>query len=446
MLPFILSDADRLRLQGRRHQLQDAMQCGVCVLPTRAETLRNADTHYPYRFDSSFYYLCGFAEPDAVLVLLAGSAPKSVLFCRNKDLEREIWEGFHWGPQAACEMFGVDEAWPIGELDQRLPELLRDQEQLYTTLGDSPEWDRRIAGWVNAVRAESRRGVSAPEVWRDVRALIHEQRLFKDEHEIGLMREAAAISAAAHRRAVLATRPGQYEYEIEAELLHEFTRRGSRYPAYPGIVASGPNACVLHYVDNTRQMQDGDLLLVDAGCEWKGYASDITRSYPVGQAFTPAQRDCYAVVLAAQKAAIAAAGPGAHWNEPHEAAVRVLTAGLLDLGLLQGISLEDAIVQEAYRRFYMHRTGHWLGMDVHDVGRYKLGGAWRPLQPGMVLTVEPGLYIRPADDIDGRFHNIGIRIEDDVVITATGCEVLSHAAPKEIDELEALRRESAQRL
>lgn len=445
MQPFTLSDDDRQRLKLRRLQLAQAMQHGVCILPTRPEAARNADTHYPYRHDSSFYYLTGFVEPDAVLLLLAGERPRSVLFCRVKDPEREIWEGFLWGPEAARTMFGVDEAWPISELDQRLPELLQDQDQLFTLLGHSREWDERVAVWVNQLRAGSRRGIRAPEVWRDVRELVHEMRLFKDDSEISLMRRAADISARAHERCMRTACAGQPEYVLEAELLHEFTRSGSRYPAYPSIVASGPNACVLHYVENTRRMADGELVLIDAGCEWQGYAADITRTWPVGTRFSAEQRQLYEIVLAAQKAAIAAARPGQHWNRPHEEAVRVLTAGLVDAGLLR-MSVQDALEQEAYRRFYMHRTGHWLGMDVHDCGQYKQEGQWRALQPGMVLTVEPGLYVRADDDIDPRFHHIGIRIEDDVLITADGCEVLTAAAPKEVADLEALRRDAAQRL
>lgn len=445
MPPFTLNPSDRARYADRRVRLSQTMKSGLAIIPTRAEAYRNADTHYPYRFDSSFYYLCGFAEPDAILVIQAGITPKSILFCRPKELEREIWEGFVWGPEAAQEMFGVDEAWPTQELDQRLPELLENQEQLYTLLGDNPVWDARIAGWINTVRGQSRRGIAAPEIWADIRSLVHELRLFKDDYELGLMRHAADISAAAHQRAVLNTQPGRFEYEVEAELLHEFTRKGSRSPAYPSIVAGGANACVLHYVENNCRLNDGELLLIDAGCEWQGYAADITRTYPIGQQFNPAQRDLYSIVLAAQKAAIEAVKIGSHWNQPHEAALKVLTQGLIDVGLLKQ-SLEQALETEAYKRFYMHRTGHWLGLDVHDVGRYKIGGEWRPLEAGMVLTVEPGLYIRPADDIDPRFHNIGIRIEDDVVVTNSTAEVITAAAPKEISDLEALRREAAQRV
>lgn len=445
MPPFTLNSSDRARYAERRLRLSQAMQSGLAVIPTRAEAYRNSDTHYPYRFDSSFYYLCGFAEPDAILVIQAGATPKSILFCRPKEIEREIWEGFVWGPEAAQEMFGVDEAWPIQELDQRLPELLENQEQLYTLLGDNPAWDARIAGWVNTVRGQSRRGITAPEIWADIRSLVHELRLFKDDYELGLMRHAADISAAAHQRAVLNTQPGRFEYEVEAELLHEFTRKGSRSPAYPSIVAGGANACVLHYVENNCQLNDGELLLIDAGCEWQGYAADITRTYPIGKQFSPAQHDLYSIVLAAQKAAIDAVKIGSHWNKPHEAALNVLTQGLIDVGLIN-LPLEQALETEAYKRFYMHRTGHWLGLDVHDVGRYKIAGEWRPLEAGMVLTVEPGLYIRPADDIDPRFHNIGIRIEDDVVVTNAVAEVITAAAPKEISDLEALRREAAQRV
>jgi len=312
---------------------------------------------------------------------------------------------------------------------------------LYYPVGAAPEWDARAMRWLNAVRARSRTGVAAPERLQDVRSLIDEMRLFKDEHELGVMRRAAVISSAAHRRAMRATRPGKMEYEIEAELLHEFRRHGAQFPAYWPIVAGGANACVLHYVSNDAPLSDGDLLLIDAGCELDGYASDITRTFPVNGRFTQAQRDVYELVLSAQLAAIEKVRAGNAWNDPHDTAVRVLAQGLIDLGLLQG-SLAEALEKESYKRFYMHRTGHWLGLDVHDAGEYKQAGAWRKLAPGMTLTVEPGLYIRAADDVPASLAGIGIRIEDDVLVTAGGCEVLSAEAPKRIDDLEALVRDA----
>jgi Xaa-Pro aminopeptidase len=424
---------------ARRARLAAAMGEGMAVIPTAPARVRNRDTHFPYRFDSHFYYLTGFSEPEAALVLVGGSEPKSVLFCRARDEEREVWEGPRLGPERARERFGVDEAHPITTLDEVVAALLADRPALYTPLGASGAWDARVMRWLNAVRARVRAGVAAPERVHDVRALLDEMRLVKDEHELALMRRAAAISAAAHRRAMAAARPGAWEFEIEAELLHEFRRRGAQFPAYQPIVAGGANACVLHYVANDAPLRDGELLLIDAGCELDGYASDITRTFPVGRAYSAAQREIYELVLAAQGAAIGKVRPGAAWNEPHEAAVRVLAQGLLDLGLISG-SLDEALEKEAYKRFYMHRTGHWLGMDVHDAGEYKRAGAWRTLAPGMALTVEPGLYLRPAADVPERFHGIGVRIEDDVAVSAGGCEVLTAAAPKAIAEIEAIRR------
>ncbi|HRP75001.1 MAG TPA: aminopeptidase P N-terminal domain-containing protein [Rhodocyclaceae bacterium] len=428
----------------RRRRLIDRMLAtggGVAVIPTAPERTRNRDTHYPYRFDSYFHYLTGFDEPEAVVVLVADDEePRSILFCREKNEEREIWDGFRHGPEAARELFGFDEAWTIGDLQQRLPELLADRPVLWCGFGYDAQWDARITDALNAVRANARAGAVPPHSIRDVHADLDEMRLIKDEAEVAVMRRAAKISAHAHRRAMHAARPGRFEYEIEAELLHAFRVAGSQFPAYPSIVASGPNACVLHYVRNDRRMLDGELLLIDAGCELDGYASDITRTFPVNGRFSPAQRDIYELVLAAQRAARNAIRPGAHWNEPHEAAVREITQGLLDLKLLTG-SLDAAIEQASYRRFYMHRTGHWLGRDVHDAGEYKQDGEWRTLYPGMVLTVEPGCYIRPAPDVPEVFWNIGIRIEDDAVVTDEGCEFITDAVPRTISEIEALMRE-----
>jgi Xaa-Pro aminopeptidase len=414
-----------------------AMQHGIAVIPTAPEVTRNADTHYPYRFDSSFYYLTGFVEPEAVLVLIAGDAPQSILFCREKDAAREIWDGYRVGVTAAKDQFGFDATYPIAQLDEKLTELMGNQPKLLYSLGADAVWDTRMLKIRSAVQAKARSGILAPDEITDVRGLLHDMRLFKDEHELALMRRAAAISAQAHIRAMRFTQAGQFEYQVEAELLHEFCRHGARDPAYPSIVAGGANACVLHYVENNALLRDGDLLLIDAGCEVGGYASDITRTFPVNGKFPPAQRDVYQIVLAAQAAAIAAAVPNQTWDAPHQAALRVLAQGFIDLKLCGG-SVDAVIESESYKPFYMHRTGHWLGLDVHDVGDYKVNGNWRNLQAGMVLTIEPGCYIRPADHIPRELWNIGIRIEDDVAVTAMGNEVLTAGTPKTVVEIEAV--------
>jgi len=412
---------------------------GVAVIPTAPERIRNRDTHFPYRSDSYFHYLSGFPEPEAVLVLVAGDTPQSILFCREKDVEKEIWDGFRHGPDGAREVFGCDAAYPIGEFDGRLAELLADQPALWYSLGHDAAWDARIAAALNAVRAQTRAGKRAPAMIHDVRAALDEMRLIKDPHEIALMRKAAVIAGAAHRRAMQFTAPGKNEYAVEAEFLHEFRRQGSQFPAYSPIVAGGANACVLHYVSNDQPLKNGDLLLIDAGCEVDGYASDITRTFPVNGKFTGPQADIYDLVLDAQSAAIAAIQPGASFLDPHTAAVRVLAQGMLDMKLLEG-SLDGVIESETYKRFYMHRTGHWLGLDVHDAGEYRAGEDWTKLQPGMALTVEPGCYIRPADDVPVAFHNIGVRIEDDALVTTDGCEILTADTPKTIAAIEELMR------
>jgi len=428
---------DLSRHAARRALLAERMHAGVAILPTAPERIRNRDSDYLYRYDSYFYHLTGFPEPEAVLVVVAGAAPKTILFCREKNPERELWDGFRHGPEAARELFGVDETASIATLDEAMPKLLANQRTLFYAPGADPGWDARVMNWLNQVRAQSRTGVTAPNEIRDVRAILDELRLFKDDTELGTMRRAAAISADAHRRAMRATRPGKNEFEIEAELLYEFRRGGAQFPAYWPIVAGGRNACVLHYRDNHAPLADGDLLLIDAGCELDGYAADITRTFPVSGRFSSAQRDIYELVLAAQAAAIAKVAPGSGWNEPHDAAVRVLAQGFIDLGLCQG-TLDQVIETEDYKRFYMHRTGHWLGLDVHDVGEYKIDGAWRGLAPGMTLTVEPGCYIRPADNVPQAFWNIGVRIEDDVLVTPAGCEVLTAATPKSVADIESL--------
>ena len=425
----------------RRARLLRNMGRGIAVIPTAPERVRNRDSHYPYRHDSYFDYLSGFPEPEAAVVLVAGDAPQALLFCREKDPDKEVWDGFRHGPEAARETFGFDAAWPIGCLDEKLAELLAGQPVLHYSMGHDADWDDRLVAALNRVRANVRNGAHAPAEIRDVRVELDEMRLIKDAREIDDMRRAADISAAAHRRAMLTTAPGRFEYEIEAELMHEFRRCGAQAPAYSPIVAGGANACILHYVGNSQPLRDGDLLLIDAGCEIDSYAADITRTFPVNGKFSPAQRDVYEIVLAAQRAAIAQIAPGKAWDAPHEAAVRVLAQGMLDLKLLAG-SLDGVVESGAYRRFYMHRTGHWLGMDVHDAGEYKVDGAWRPLQPGMTLTVEPGCYIRAADDVPPALRNIGVRIEDNALVTAAGCDILTAAVPNTISEIEALMCES----
>lgn len=423
----------------RRLHLAQQMQRGIAVLATAPEQVRNRDAHYPYRFDSYFHYLSGFPEPEAVLVVCAGDTPRSLLFCRDKDIEREIWDGFRYGPEGAKDAFGFDEAYSIKQLDELMPKLLADQPAVFCDVGESQEWDGKVIHWLNAVRAQARTGISAPGEIRDVRKLLDDMRLRKEAQELDVMRRAATISAAAHRRAMQYARPGLHEYEVEAELLHEFRRRGAQAPAYTPIVASGASACVLHYVANDRPLRDGDLLLIDAGCELDGYAADITRTFPTNGRFQGPQREVYELVLAAQAAAVREVKPGNHWEQPHEAAVRVLAQGFIDLGLCHG-TLDTVIESGEYKKFYMHRTGHWLGMDVHDCGDYKRDGAWRQLETGMVLTVEPGCYIRPGEGVPEHLWNIGVRIEDDVAVTTGGCEVLTSAAPKTIGDIEALMR------
>jgi Xaa-Pro aminopeptidase len=410
---------------------------GLALVPTAPEAVRNRDSHHPYRHDSYLYYLSGFAEPEAVVALVAGpDGDRQLLFCREKNEEREIWDGFRYGPDAAREIFGFDAAHPISELDAMLPDLASNQPVLYTPIGLYADWDRRISALLNEVRGRARTGVGAPEEIVDVRAPLDTMRLVKDAHEIGLMRRAAAISTEAHRRAMERTRPGWHEYQVEAELAHEFLRHGAQAVAYPSIVAGGPNACVLHYRDNNRQLQDGELLLIDAGCEYGSYASDITRTFPVNGRFSGPQRDVYELVLAAQQACIDAVVPGADFHDYHKTAERVLAQGYVDLGLCRG-SLDEVMESGSYKQFYMHRAGHWLGLDVHDAGLYQVGGASQKLVPGMVLTVEPGTYIRPADNVPEAFWNIGVRIEDDVLVTAAGTENLTGATPKTVAEVEA---------
>ena len=418
----------------------------VAVLATAPEVPRNADSDYPYRHDSAFYYLTGFTEPESVVVLVAAKGSmqaRSILFCRQKNAEREIWDGFRYGPEAARVAFGFDEAYAIDDIDIELPKLLANAPALYSPLAHSAGFDARIQGWMNKVRGLSRTGITAPASVHDLLVLLDEMRLFKDDHEQALMQRAADISGRGHERAMRATRAGMFEYELEAELLYEFRRSGAQSPAYSSIVASGAHACVLHYSANNAQMRDGDLVLIDAGCEFDSYASDITRTWPVNGRFSAPQKQLYELVLAAQSAALAAIVPGQRYSAIHDAALKVLAQGMLDFGLLDKSkfgSVDDVIAERAFAQFYMHGTGHWLGLDVHDAGAYRdVTQDERPsrlLQPGMALTVEPGIYVRPAPGVPEQFWNIGIRIEDDVVVTDAGYKILSGAAPKLVADIE----------
>src|SRR5581483_5013120 len=390
-----------------------------------------------------FYYLTHFPEPDAVAVLVPGRAHgEYILFCRERDPEKETWEGRRAGLDGARAIYGADDAFPIDDIDEILPGLLENRPKVFYSIGRYADFDTRLMNWVNEVRAKNRNGVHAPGEFVDLNHILHEMRLIKTPEEIRLMKRAARISAAGHRRAMAACRPGMMEYEVEAELLYEFKKGGAAFPAYPPIVGGGANGCILHYHENNAELRAGELLLIDAAAEVDGYAADITRTFPVSGRFNAEQRAVYEVVLAAQAAAIALVRPGKHWNEPHDAAVRVLVQGLVDLGLLKG-GVDGLIESGEFKRFYMHRTGHWLGMDVHDVGDYKVADAWRELEPGMVLTVEPGLYISEAADVPAGFGNIGIRIEDDALVTRESNEILSRDAPKAIGEIEALMRDGA---
>ena len=430
---------DRKEFAKRRRLLMQSMgDNSIAILPAAYVRYRNRDAEYPFRQESDFYYLTGFSEPDAVAVIVPNREyGEYILFCRDRDPVMEVWHGRRAGPEGARDQFGADDAFPVTDIDDILPGLIENNERVYYSMGYSPDFDQRVMGWVNQIRARARGGSHAPMEFVALEHVLHDMRLFKSPAEVKVMRRAAQIAAAAHQRAMRGTRPGMWEYEVEAEFQHEF-RRGNAFTAYNPIVGGGANGCILHYTENNAKLVDGDLLLIDAGAELYGYASDITRTFPVNGRFSAAQRALYELVLAAQHAALQQVRPGKHWNEPHDAAVRTLTAGLVKLGILKG-KVKELIHKEAYKRFYMHRTGHWLGLDVHDVGDYKIGERWRLLEPGMVLTVEPGLYI-PAGSkgVSKKWWNIGIRIEDDVLVTKSGHEVLSKNAPKTVREIETL--------
>ena len=440
---------------------------GIAIIPTAPEQQRNRDSDFLFRHDSYFYYLTGFTEPKAWLVITGDG--KSTLFCAPKDLEREIWDGFRLGPEAAPASLGVDAAFSVNELDAQMPRLLENRDAVWFPFAIHQGLESRVSGWLNQVRARVRYGALCPEQQRDLCAVLDEMRLVKDAHEQDVMRRAAQISARAHIRAMQLSarmlRDGKdvREYHLDAELLHEFRLGGSQYPAYGSIVAAGANACVLHYRADVAPVRAGELVLIDAGCELDGYASDITRTFPADGRFSGPQRELYELVLASQDAAVAATKAGARFNDPHDATVKVLAQGMLDVGLLDRNKVggvQDVIDNRAYFQFYMHRTGHWLGMDVHDCGSYvepsQVGEVSerkdplsneviknrpsRVLQPGMVLTIEPGIYVRAGEGVPGKFHNIGIRIEDDAIVTATGCELISRGVPVKADEIEALMR------
>jgi len=423
----------------RRRQLVRVMgKDAIAVLPAAPERTRNNDVLYNFRQDSDFHYLTGFGEPEAVAVLIPGRPQgEFVMFVRERNAEREVWDGKRAGPDGVRKQFGADDAFPIGDIDEILPGLLETRARVYHTMGKYHDFDQRVVGWVNTLRAQARSGAHPPQEFVALDHVLHDMRLYKSRRELSIMRQAGAIGAGAHIRAMKFCRPGRNEYEVMAELVHEFGRHGADISYHP-IVGGGANSCVLHYRDNDQALRDGDLLLIDAGCEHQYYASDITRTFPVNGRYSPAQRAVYDIVLAAQHAAFAKVRPGNHWNEPHDAAVRAITQGLVRIGLLKG-PLASLIKDGAYRKFFMHRTGHWLGIDVHDVGDYKVGDEWRVFEPGMVLTVEPGIYI-PAGTrgVPKRFWNIGIRIEDDVAVTAHGCEVLTARVPTDPDAIEKL--------
>lgn len=423
----------------RKHLMELMGPDSVAILPAAPQRMRNRDTEFHFRQDSDFYYLTGFPEPEAVAVLVPGREHgEYILFCRENDPDMEVWTGSRAGQEGAVERYGADDSFPIDDIDDILPGLLENKERVFYTMGASPDFDQRLIGWVNRLRKQSRAGIHTPGEFVSLEHHLHDMRLYKSSNELKAMRRAAKISAQAHIRAMQNCKPGMYEYQIEAELLHSFMQQGARFPAYPSIVGGGANGCVLHYVDNAAALRDGDLLLIDAGAEYDYYAADISRTFPVNGKYSKAQRSLYEIVLNAQYAAIEQVKPGNHWNDPHEAAVRELTQGLKDVGILKG-SLNKLIEDQAYRPYFMHRTGHWLGLDVHDVGDYKVETEWRVLEPGMTLTVEPGLYISTRhDEVAKKWQNIGIRIEDDVLVTKDGCEVLTSDVPKAPDEIEAL--------
>lgn len=424
--------------QQRRQDLINHMEPNsIAILASANPLLRNGDSEYRFRQSSDLHYLTGFDEAHAVLVLIPGREKgECLLFCQEKDPLKELWNGRLLGPDAAILQLGVDDAFPITDIDDILPGLIEGCERVYYAMGKDEQFDHRVMEWVKVVRLKVRSGVHSPGEFMVLDHLLHEMRLIKSKAELDIMRESGQIAVRAHKRAMQVSKPGLFEYQVEAEFMHEFFRSGCRAPAYTSIVAGGANACILHYNENNMVLNNGDLLLIDAGCEYEYYASDITRTFPVNGRFSPEQKAIYELVLKAQLAAIEQVKPGNHWNDPHDTTVKVLTAGLVELGLLQG-EVDKLIESGAYRDFYMHRAGHWLGMDVHDCGNYKIDGKWRQLEPGMVLTVEPGLYVAVNNEkVEPRWRGIGVRIEDDVAVTRSGYEVLTSGLPKTVAEIE----------
>lgn len=415
----------------------------IAIIAAAPEVVRNGDTTYRFRQNSDFYYLTGFNEPEAVAVFITGSSNNKgtglfILFNRPHDAVSELWQGAFAGVEGACRDYGADQAFPISEIDQILPEYLSQAHKVYYNIGREQSFDVRVMSWLNHIRAKVRTGITAPDTFVDLEHIVHEMRLIKDNMEITIMREAAQITVQGHRRAMQACRPGMMEYELEAELLYSFIRHGSLTPAYPSIVGGGKNGCVLHYTANNAPLNDGELVLIDAGCEYQNYASDVTRTFPINGRFSKEQRQLYDIVLRAQLAGINAVRPGVEWPQIQTTIVQIITEGLYDLGILRG-DIDKLITERAYYPFYMHNSGHWLGLDTHDVGSYRVNNQWRTLLPGMILTVEPGIYIAEHNpDVDAKWWNIGIRIEDDVVVTQDGCEVLTAGVPKTVSEIEAL--------
>ena len=430
-------------IKRRKNLMQEMGRESIAILPTAGEQVRNRDVLYPFRPDSNFLYLTGFWEPEAVLVLIPGRKHgEYVLFCREKDETQEVWHGRRQGQEGVLEHYGVDDSFPIDDIDDILPGLMENKTRVFYTMGIHADFDQRLMGWVNQLKQKVRMGINAPGEFVALDHPLHEMRLFKSAYEIRMMKKAASISSLAHKRLMQTVSSDMYEYQLEAEFIHECMYNGCRDSAYPSIVGGGENGCILHYTENNQRLNDGDLVLVDAGGEYQGYAADITRTYPVNGQFSTEQKALYELVLDAQAAAIDMVYPGSHWNAPHTAAVKVITKGLVRLGLLKG-RVDKLIKDQAYKPFYMHRTGHWLGLDVHDVGDYKVDSEWRMLEAGMVLTVEPGIYTGDNRKIPKKWRNIGIRIEDDVRVTRTGCEVLTAKAPKTIAEIEAVMAGSA---
>ncbi|MCK5829283.1 MAG: Xaa-Pro aminopeptidase [Methylococcales bacterium] len=426
----------------KKRRLELMRQVGkgnIAVIASASNQTRNRDVEYPFRQDSDFYYLTGFNEANSLAVFIPGREQgEYIIFCQEFDEKKALWEGAHAGLEGATKHYEADDSFPISDIDDILPGMLENKAKVFYPMGRNGELDHQILEWISYLRKQSRNGTNAPGELVSLEHILHEMRLIKSAAELRLMRKAADVSCKAHTRAMQYCKPGLYEYQIEAEIVHEFMDNGLKYVAYPSIVAGGKNACVLHYIDNKDKLKKGDLLLIDAGAECDHYAADITRTFPVSGCFRPAQRRLYQLVLDAQYAAIEQIKPGVSWNKAHEASVEVLTTGLVELGVLKG-RVSKLIKDEKYKQFYMHKIGHWLGMDVHDVGDYKVDNEWRLLEPGMVLTIEPGLYI-PLDckTVDAKWRGIGIRIEDDVLVTKKGYEVLTDALPKEIDEIEKL--------